>query len=72
MQGTDCDIPWMQNNDLMIKRLKAMPEKIRGELLAGLELELIATTAKLPRLAKDLQIDFELKIQAIKKILQAF
>ena len=72
MQGTDCHIPWERNNALMIKRLEEMPAKLRDELLLGLELEKKATELKLPRIPKDLQIDFQLKIEAIKKILQYF
>jgi hypothetical protein len=72
MQGTDCHIPWERNNQLMIKRLKEMPDTIRAELLDGLRIELKATEAKIPRIAQDLQIDFQLKVEAIKKILQSF
>lgn len=72
MQGTDCHIPWERNNALMVQRLKEMPANLRAELLLGLQLEKKATEAKLPRIPKDLQIDFELKIAAIDKILQSF
>jgi len=72
MEGTDSRIPWQANIDGMVERLEEMPDKLKLELLAGLELELKATVAKLPRIPKDLQDSFKLKIEAIQEVLNSF
>jgi len=72
MQGTDSDIKWETNIQIMVKRIKAMPQRMQDESLLYLAGEIERTARKLSGTSNDLRISFKLKIEAIKKVLEEF
>lgn len=63
------DIDQKINTQIMLDRLKDMPEKLRNDLIAGLEAELKVSAIKLRNLPSNLKTLYTKKIVAIQDLL---
>jgi len=63
------DIDQKINTEIMLQRLKEMPDKLRRDLVAGLEVELKVSAIKLRSLPSNLKALYQKKIDAIQEIL---
>lgn len=63
------DMDAMKNIDLMADRMREMPDKLRKDLIAGLEAELTVSKIKSRNLPSDLRTAYSRKIDAIEALL---
>lgn len=61
-----------RNHQIMLDRMKEMPEKLRNDLIAGLQAELKVSAIKMRTLPSNLKPLYDKKIQAIAVLLADF
>jgi hypothetical protein len=63
------DIDPRKNHELMLQRMKEMPDKLRNDLIAGLKAEIKVAAIKQRNLPSDIRTLYARKIEAIGTLL---